>query len=224
MMYNEDELLSLSGIQHYYFCKRQWALIHIEQQWAENRATAEGKIIHEKADDPFSTESRKNTFISRAIPLVSYTLGFYGIADIVEFTNSKEGVSVKDREGKWIPNIVEYKRGKPKEDNRDIVQLVTQVMCIEEMLGLQLDSADFFYNETKRRTKVKITEALRNQVMSLSVEMHKVYNQRITPKAESGKRCKACSLVNICMPRLTSKKVSVANYIEKYSKLGSDKL
>ena len=97
-------------------------------------------------------------------------------------------------------------------------------MCIEEMLGLQLDSADFFYNETKRRTKVKITEALRNQVMSLSVEMHKVYNQRITPKAESGKRCKACSLVNICMPRLTSKKVSVANYIEKYSKLGSDKL
>lgn len=224
MMYNEDELLSLSGIQHYYFCKRQWALIHIEQQWAENRATAEGKIIHEKADDPFFTESRKNTFISRAIPLVSYTLGFYGIADIVEFTNSKEGVSVKDREGKWIPNIVEYKRGKPKEDNRDIVQLVTQVMCIEEMLGLQLDSADFFYNETKRRTKVKITEALRNQVMSLSVEMHKVYNQRITPKAESGKRCKACSLVNICMPRLTSKKVSVANYIEKYSKLGSDKL
>lgn len=222
MMYSEEELLSLSGIQHYYFCKRQWALIHIEQQWAENRATAEGMVIHEKADDPFFTESRKNTFISRAIPLVSYTLGFYGIADIVEFTSSKTGVSIKDRDGKWLPNIIEYKRGKPKEDERDIVQLVLQAMCLEEMLGCKLTSADFFYNETKRRTKIEITETLREQVISLSAEMHKVYAQRITPKAESGKHCKACSLVDICMPRLTSKKVSVANYIEKYSKLGCD--
>lgn len=222
MMYSEEELLSLSGIQHYYFCKRQWALVHIEQQWAENRATAEGKVIHEKADDPFIIESRKNTFISRAIPLVSYTLGFYGIADIVEFTSSKTGISIKDRGGKWIPNIVEYKRGKPKEDERDIVQLVAQAMCLEEMLGCKLASANFFYNETKRRIKIEITEALREQVINLSAEMHKVYAEKLTPKAESGKHCKACSLVDICMPRLTSKKASVANYIEKYSKLGSD--
>lgn len=224
MMYSEEELLSLSGIQHYYFCKRQWALIHIEQQWAENRATAEGKAIHENADNPFFTENRKNTFISRAIPLASYTLGFYGIADIVEFTNSKTGVSIKDREGKWKPNIVEYKRGKPKEDERDIVQLVSQALCLEEMLGCKLTSADFFYNETKRRTKIEITEALREQVLNLSTEMHKVYAQKLTPKAETGKRCKACSLVDICMPRLTCKKVSVANYIEKYSKTGSDEI
>jgi CRISPR-associated exonuclease Cas4 len=221
-MYSEEELLSLSGIQHYYFCKRQWALIHIEQQWAENRATMEGMVIHEKADDPFLVESRKSMFISRAIPLVSYKLGFYGIADIVEFKSSKIGVEIKGKEGKWIPNIVEYKRGKPKEDERDIVQLVAQVLCIEEMLGCKLNSSDFFYNETKRRIKIEISEELRNKVIGLSMEMHKIYDEKITPKAVSGKHCKSCSLVDICMPRLTSKKVSVANYIEKYTKVGSD--
>lgn len=222
MIYSEDDLLSLSGIQHYYFCKRQWALIHIEQQWAENRATMEGKVIHENADNPFFSENRKNTFISRAIPLVSYKLGFYGIADIVEFKKSNTGIKVKGMDGKWIPNIVEYKRGKPKQDDRDVVQLVAEVMCIEEMLGCNLSSAAFFYNETKRRSKVEITESLRTQVINLSTEMHKLYNQRITPKTEKLKNCKSCSLVNVCMPRLTNKKVNVANYIEKYVKLGSD--
>lgn len=222
MMYCEEKLLSLSGIQHYYFCKRQWALIHIEQQWAENKATMEGKVIHEKADNPFVSENRKNTFISRALPLVSYRLGFYGIADIVEFKKSKTGIEIKGKEGKWIPNIVEYKRGKPKQDKRDIVQLVAEVMCIEEMLGCRLDSSAFFYNETKRRTKIEITEELRDEVINLSTEMHKLYSQRITPKTERLKNCRNCSLVNICMPRLTKKKVNVSNYIDKYVKLGSE--
>ncbi|MGH4140732.1 CRISPR-associated protein Cas4 [Clostridium sp.] len=222
MMYGEEDLLSLSGIQHYYFCKRQWALIHIEQQWAENRATMEGQVLHEKADDPFLVESRKNMFISRAIPLVSYKLGFSGIADIVEFKSSKVGIEVKERKGKWIPNIVEYKHGKPKEDDRDIVQLVAQALCIEEMLGCKLNSSDLFYNVTKRRIKVEINDDLRNKVIGISMEMHKVYDGKVTPKAEVGKHCKSCSLVDICMPRLTSKKVSVANYIEKYINRGSD--
>lgn len=221
MMYKEDDLLLLSGIQHYYFCKRQWALIHLEQQWAENRATMEGRIVHKKADDPFIFESRNDIFISRAMPLVSYKLGFYGIADIVEFISSNTGVEVKGKKGKWLPNIVEYKRGSPKSDERDIVQLVAQVFCIEEMLGCQLTSADFYYDEIKRRNKIDITEELRRSVMKLSREMHDTYNQRITPKAESGKRCKSCSLVDICLPRMTIKKASVMNYIERYSSLGS---
>jgi len=224
MAYDEEDLLSLSGIQHFYFCKRQWALIHIEQQWSENMATAEGRILHEKADDPFITENRKNIFISRAMPLVSYKLGFYGIADIVEFTAGKKGVQIKGRDGEWIPNIVEYKRGKPKHDERDVVQLVSQVMCLEEMLNCRIESSDFFYNETKRRYKVKITEQLRNKVTELSNEMHKIYNQGITPKAENGKHCRACSLVDICIPRLTNRKASVANYIEKHAKAGCDEI
>ncbi|URZ05944.1 CRISPR-associated protein Cas4 [Clostridium felsineum] len=221
-MYSEEELLSLSGIQHFYFCKRQWALIHVEQQWAENRATMEGKFIHENADNPFFIESRKNTFISRAIPLVSYNLGFYGIADIVEFTKVKKGIVLQNKEGFWKPNIVEYKRGKPKEDKRDIVQLVLEVLCLEEMLNYNISSADFFYNETKRRVKVKMTDDLREDVTNLAKSMHDIYKNRTTPKAEKGKHCKSCSLVDICMPRLTNKKANIANYIEKYCKLGDD--
>jgi CRISPR-associated exonuclease Cas4 len=140
----------------------------------------------------------------------------------VEFTSSKTGVEVKGRSGKWMPNIVEYKRGKPKEDERDVVQLVAQAMCLEEMLGCSIASSDFFYDETKRRVKVEITEALRNQVIDLSAEIHRIYDQRITPKAEGGKHCKSCSLTDICMPRLTSKKASVANYIEKFTGAGGD--
>jgi CRISPR-associated exonuclease, Cas4 family len=220
MMYSEEELLSLSGIQHYYFCKRQWALIHIEQQWSENRATMEGKVIHEKADDPFLLESRKNIFVSRSIPLVSYKLGFFGIADIVEFISADDGIEVKGKEGKWRPNVVEYKRGKPKEDERDIVQLAAQVLCLEEMLGCIIESADLFYNEIKRRRKIEITKELKQRVMAMASEMHDMYANKTTPKAESGKHCNACSLVDACMPRLTNKKASVANYIDKYSKLG----
>ena len=221
-MYKEEELLSLSGIQHFYFCKRQWALIHVEQQWAENRATMEGKFIHENADNPFFTESRKDTFISRAIPLVSYKLGFYGIADIVEFKKAKKGIELQDKDGLWLPNIVEYKRGKPKEDKRDIVQLALEVLCLEEMLKCNISSADFFYNETKRRIKLEITDDLRNEVIDLSKNMHEIYTSKVTPKAESGKHCKSCSLVDICMPRLTNKKANVTNYIEKYCRLGGD--
>ena len=111
MQYNDDDLLMLSGIQHFYFCKRQWALIHIEQLWEENSATAEGKIIHESADDPFFYESRKDIFVSRSVPLISYRLGLYGVADVIEFARNEKGVNIGNREGKWLPNIIEYKRG-----------------------------------------------------------------------------------------------------------------
>lgn len=221
-MYSEEELLAISGIQHYYFCKRQWALIHIEQQWAENKSTMEGKIVHEKVDDPFLVESRKDVFISRSVPLVSYKLGFYGISDAIEFIKSDYGILIKGRQGRWIPNIVEYKRGKVKNDDCDIVQLVLQVMCIEEMLEFQIDSSDIFYNETRRRTKVDISGPLRNTVEQISNEMHRIYDSKTTPKAEVGKHCKSCSLVDICMPRITTKKMNVNNYIERYIKLGGD--
>lgn len=217
-MYKDEDLLMLSGIQHFYFCKRQWALIHIEQQWEENRATMEGKFIHEIADDPFFIESRKNTFISRAVPLVSHTLGFIGVADIIEFKKSSKGVQISGRDGLWIPNIVEYKRGKPKEDKRDIVQLVLEVICLEEMLQCSISSSDFYYNETRRRVKVEITDDLREEVIQLGKEMHNIYNKNVTPIAVKGKNCRSCSLVDICIPRMTNRKVNISNYIERFLK------
>ncbi|OPX62901.1 MULTISPECIES: CRISPR-associated protein Cas4 [unclassified Methanoregula] len=212
-LYSDDELLLLSGIQHFCFCQRQWALIHVEQQWSENLRTAEGHIVHERVDDPFLSESRGDVVISRSFPLVSYSLGLTGIADVIEFTRSDKGIAIPDRDGLWCMKPVEYKRGKPKIDERDEVQLCAQVMCLEEMFGIRIIEADFYYNEIRRRERIAITDDLRHRVQLLANEMHKVFRNGITPQAEKGKHCILCSLIDICVPRLTKKKSSVRNYI-----------
>lgn len=211
--YTEDELLLLSGIQHFSFCKRQWALIHVEQQWQDNLRTQEGHFVHERVDDPFLNESRGDVFISRAVPLVSYSLGLTGIADVIEYTRSDTGISIPDHEGRWLMKPVEYKRGKPKVDERDEVQLCAQVICLEEMFGVRIEEADFYYNEIRRRQHLKITDDLRHLVQSLADEMHMIFRNGITPLAETGKHCTLCSLVDICVPKLTKKKSSVRSYI-----------
>ncbi|MGB3998035.1 MAG: CRISPR-associated protein Cas4 [Bacilli bacterium] len=218
MLYKEDDLLMLSGIQHFYFCKRQWALIHIEQLWQENRATAEGKIVHENADNPFFYESRRNIFASRSVPLISYRLGLYGIADVIEFVRNVKGASIDNREGKWLPNIIEYKRGGPKPDERDEVQLTAQAMALEEMLNyeIRIEEAYFYYYKIRRRVKIIINEQLRNLVEKASKEMHEIFSKRFTPDAIKGKNCSKCSMYSLCMPRLTKKKQNIENYINKH--------
>lgn len=221
--YTDDELLSLSGIQHFCFCKRQWALIHVEQQWQDNLRTQEGHFVHERVDDPFFNESRGDVVISRAYPLVSYTLGLTGIADVIEYTRSDSGIPVPGFEGRWLMKPVEYKRGKPKIDERDEVQLCAQVMCLEEMFGVTIDEADLFYNETRRRQHLKITGELRSLVSMLADEMHTVFRNGITPEAESGMTCSQCSLIDVCVPKLTKKKVSVNNYLQKHVSAATEK-
>jgi len=211
--YTDDELLSLSGIQHFCFCKRQWALIHIEQQWQENLRTQEGRFVHERVDDPFFNESREDVILSRAFPLVSYTLGLTGIADVIEYTRFDAGIPVPDHAGLWLMKPVEYKRGKPKIDERDEVQLCAQAMCLEEMFGVRISAADFYYNEIRRRQPLAITDDLRGTVRTLACEMHEVFRKGITPEAEPGKNCSLCSLVDICVPKLTKKKKPVRKYI-----------
>jgi CRISPR-associated exonuclease Cas4 len=211
--YTDDELLSLSGIQHFCFCKRQWALIHVEQQWQESLRTQEGRFVHERVDDPFFNESRGDVVISRAFPLVSYTLGLTGIADVIEYTRSDEGIPVPDHDGRWLMKPVEYKRGKPKIDERDEVQLCAQAMCLEEMFGIRISAADFYYNEIRRRQPLFITDKLRSTVRTLAGEMHEVFRNGITPDAEPGKNCSLCSLEDICVPKLTKKKKPVRKYI-----------
>lgn len=214
--YTDDELLSLSGIQHFCFCRRQWALIHVEQQWQENLRTQEGRFVHERVDDPFFTESRGDTIISRAFPIVSYTLGLTGIADVIEYTRSTDGIRIPDHDGLWLMKPVEYKRGKPKIDERDEVQLCAQVMCLGEMFGVRINVADFYYNEIRRRQPLVITDKLRSTVRTLAGEMHEIFRSGITPDAESGKNCSLCSLVDICVPKLTKKKKPVRTYIGKH--------
>lgn len=213
MEYNEEDFLLLSGIQHFAFCRRQWALIHIEQQWQENLRTVEGNILHEKAHNDGFSEKRGDIIISRGMAVFSRTLGVSGVCDIVELHRCADGVTIFSREGLYKPVPVEYKRGKPKENEADILQLCGQAMCLEEMLLCEIKEAYMFYGETRHRLKVVLDTDLRGRVRDTLHEMHELYNRRHTPKAKPSKSCKACSLSDICLPRLC-KNPSVSKYIK----------
>jgi CRISPR-associated exonuclease Cas4 len=214
MEYKEDDFLLLSGIQHFVFCKRQWALIHIEQQWQENLRTIEGEILHEKTHDDTIKEKRGDLIISRGMAIFSRTLGITGACDVVELQKSPNGVNIFGRKGNYKPIPVEYKKGKPKEDESDVLQLCAQAMCLEEMLLCKIPEAFLFYWETKRRLKIILDDELRERVKKIVKEMHELYDKRYTPKVKLSKSCKACSLTEVCMPKLC-KNLSVNDYIKK---------
>jgi len=214
MEYSEDNLLMISGIQHFAFCRRQWALIHIEQQWQENIRTIEGEILHERAHDWELSEKRHNIIVARGIAVISHYLGVYGKCDVVEFHRSDKGVKIHGREGLYLPVPIEYKRGKPKEEHdADELQLCVQAMCLEEMLSCRIDEGYLFYGETNHRLKIEFTSDLRGKVKTILKEMHELYNRRHTPKVRISKSCKACSLTEICLPKLC-KNQSAIKYIQ----------
>jgi len=218
--YSDEDYLLLSGIQHMAFCERQWALIHIEQAWAENVRTLEGKHLHERTDNPFGDETRKDIRIVRAMPIVSNILGLRGVADVVEFhriQEAREGVAVrlKKRKGWWRPYPVEYKRGRPKRDDRDAVQLCAQAMALEEMLNVAIDAGFLYYGQIRHREHIVINVALRDRVKELSKKMHELMAAGKTPKATKGKHCSLCSLKEACQPELTIRHRSVEEYLAR---------
>ena len=214
MEYREEEFLNLAGIQHFSFCRRQWALIHIEQQWKEDLRTVEGHILHERAHDEFFSEKRGDMVVSRGLPVFSRRLGTNGICDVVEFHRAAEGVDVFGLEGKWLPIPVEYKRGRPKEIDADRLQLCCQAMCLEEMLLCEIKEAYLYYGETRHRTSVILDLDLRNKVEKMFAEMHDLYNRSYTPRVKPTKSCNACSLKDLCMPKLY-KNCSASTYVEQ---------
>ena len=213
-VYREEDFLQLSGLQHFKFCRRQWALIHIENQWAENYRTTDGAILHENAHDGTFTESRGDLLITRDMRIFSPTLGVSGSCDVLEFHRSGSGVPLKDREGLWQPFPVEYKRGKPKEGTEDALQLCGQAMCLEEMLCCEIPRGALYYGEPRRRTEVAFTPELRREVRSLLTEMHTLYSRGSTPKVRPAKSCNACSLKELCLPKLMRSR-SVADYLRR---------
>ena len=212
-MYNEEEFLQLSGIQHFAFCRRQWALAYIELQWQENVRTVEGRLLHEKAHDPDRKEKRGDLIIVRAMPVHSRELGISGECDVVEFHKSEDGITIFGREGKYTVIPVEYKRGKPKESEMDALQVAAQALCLEEMLCCDIPYGFIYYGEIRHREKVEFTDVLRQKVKDMFAEMHRYYDQRYTPKAKRTKSCNACSLKDICLPML-DKKSSVKKYLD----------
>ena len=214
MIYSEEDFLQLSGLQHFKFCRRQWALIHIEQQWAENFRTVDGTILHEKAHNGELTESRGDLLITRDMRIFSPALGVSGACDVLEFHRSDSGIPLHGKTGLWQPFPVEYERGKPKEHNADALQLCGQAMCLEEMLCCEIPCGALYYGEIRRRTEVIFTPELRQEVQLLLSEMHTLYARGHTPRVKPGKGCQACSLKELCLPGLL-KQPSVAAYLRQ---------
>lgn len=212
-MYKEDDFLQLSGIQHFAFCRRQWALAYIELQWQENVRTVEGHLLHENAHDAAIKEKRGDLIVVRAMPVHSKELGISGECDVVEFHKAEDGIPISGREGKYTVIPVEYKRGTQKSNDADALQVAAQALCLEEMLCCDFPYGYVYYGEIRRREKIEFTERLRYKVKDLFAEMHKYYSQRYTPKVKWSKSCNACSLKEICLPVL-NKKVSVKKYLD----------
>ena len=213
-MYNEDDFLMISGIQHFAFCRRQWALAYLECQWKENLRTVEGRIVHERCHDEGFTEKRKDLLTTRGMRVFSRTLGAVGQCDVVEFHRQTDGVRLFGQEGAWRAVPVEYKRGKPKTEDCDRLQLAAQAMCLEEMLGGEVPRAYLFYDEIRRREEVEVTEVLRQEVRDVFREMHDYARRGHTPKAKPKKQCQSCSMKELCLPRLP-KLLSVDEYYRR---------
>jgi CRISPR-associated exonuclease Cas4 len=199
-MYQESDFIMLSALQHYLYCPRQCALIHIEQTWVENRFTAEGRVLHERADSGKSL--RQGSIRSaRTLPIHSRRLGLSGQADVVEFHD----------DGTALP--VEYKRGKPKANRCDEVQLCAQALCLEEMLGVKIDSGALFYGGKKRRLEIEFDVELRQLTEETIACVHELLNIGVTPKAEYSKKCDQCSLSSTCLPKSCTSSRSVRKYL-----------
>ena len=212
--YTSSQLLPLSGIQHFVFCRRQWALVHIEQQWKENALTAEGRIMHKRADQPFITEARPGKVVSRALPVASYSLGFSGVCDVVEFIQSAKGIKLPKRDGFWQAVPVEYKRGKEKKDRSDAAQLCAQAICLEEMLATEIPTGYIFYGQTKHRVEVDLNHDLRDFVKKIAKEMHAYFARGYPPRVKKKKACRSCSLADLCLPTLEKRETASA-YIRR---------
>ena len=214
MEYKEEDFLLLSGLQHFTFCRRRWALIHIEQQWAENLRTVDGALLHENAHDKSFYEKRGDCIVTRGMQVFSRSLGVSGECDVLEFHRGPAGIPLQGRQGLWQPFPVEYKRGKPNPRAGDTLQLCGQALCLEEMLCCSIPEGALFYGETRRREPVAFTEELRREVKDSLSEMHALYRRGYTPKVKPTKACGACSLKELCLPGLTRVRSASAYLLE----------
>jgi CRISPR-associated exonuclease Cas4 len=216
-MYSEEEYIQLSALQHFLFCKRQCALAYLEECWTENELTALGRIMHNNIHDE-GYEKRGDLIKARGLRIASSKLGLSGQTDIVEFKRINppgHGVKLKNQQGEWVVFPVEYKRGKPKTDKSDEVQLCAQAICLEEMMDAVIIEGALYYGKNKRRYPVSFDKKLRGLTEETAAQIHEMFRQNDTPPAEYSKKCKSCSLIRICLPEKTRKEGLASRYIKR---------
>ncbi|KPQ28791.1 MAG: CRISPR-associated protein Cas4 [Marinobacter excellens HL-55] len=196
-----EKLIPLSALQHYAFCPRQCALIHNEQVWAENWLTAQGQLLHQRVDRG-EPETRKGIRYERGVLVSAESLGITGKLDLVEIDLAS-----------GVMKPVEYKRGKPKRDNWDRIQLCAQGLCLEEMQGRPVDSGALWYWQTRHRADVPFSLDLREETRQVVANVRKLLTDGETPKVIYEKKCDACSLFDLCNPKLLGKDRS-ARYVD----------
>ena len=189
--------IPLSALQHALYCLRQCALIHLDRAWAENRLTAQGRVLHQAADLPGSGRRRGVRTVT-GLPIANRRLGIAGIADVVEFRVAESGGE--------IPFPVEYKRGKPKLHRADEVQLCAQALCLEEMTDRAVPEGALFYGETRRRLGVPFDDELRRLTTDTIAAVRVLFAAgRLPPAVYESRKCRACSLIDICRPQLSGR-------------------
>lgn len=216
-MYGEDDLLPLSALRHLVFCERRCALLYVEGLWADNRLTVEGKLLHERSHTP-DFETRGDVHIARGLRLRSLRLGLAGQADVVEFhqcADEEGGMPLPGLAGLWRPYPVEYRLGSPALDLSDYVQLCGQALCLEEMLGVKVPAGAMFYGRPHRREEVAFTSDLRAKTEAAARHLHELLASRRTPPPQYQKKCRSCSLFDLCMPKASSRRSQAASHLQR---------
>jgi CRISPR-associated exonuclease Cas4 len=192
----DDDLVMISALEHYSYCPRQCALIHVEQTFDENLYTLRGRAVHERVDEPVG-EFQEGVRVERALPLWSKRLGLIGKADVVEFHGA-------------TPFPVEYKHGSKREREHDDLQLCAQAICLEEMTGKAVPHGAIFYHSSRRRREVELSQTLRQQVEQAVIEIRKMMAEKTLPPPVNDSRCRHCSLKESCMPAVVGEKARAA--------------
>jgi CRISPR-associated exonuclease Cas4 len=217
-MFDEDELLPISALQHFVFCPRRCALVHIEQVWMENQLTVEGDILHERVDE-LGRESRVTLIVSHGLGIRSLYLGITGKVDVVEFrlsTDAPGGCTLPGKEGRWTPYLIEYKRGSQKRGFGDDVQICAQALCLEEMLECSVTAGAIYYASTRKRREIAFGARLRADTATAIRGVRALIAAGLTPPPDYGKKCDTCSLFDFCQPRLPAAGKEPARYVTRY--------
>lgn len=204
--YDQPEQLPVSAIKQYIYCKRRFALIFIDSEWESNYKIIEGNFLHEKVNDPFFSEKRKDLYRSRSVPVFSDTMNVYGVADMVEFARDDGGVKINSKNGLWRITPVEYKNGRPEKSGADNYQLCAIAMCLEEIFNVKITKGEIFYGKIKRRVEIPFTNELRLKIFDVLDDARKLLAAQVIPPKPTNQNCNLCSLGGVCMPKVFKKR------------------